>query len=426
MDSLHPSLSQALPPRGYDADQVLQAPFRAAALGIATFYKKAAENGRKAYSLGYSSALQDVLEYLQAGLDHGTDSHGPEASKSHRTEQWMALTIERVMDYIERRQDAIRAESQEISEDDGTSNGQTNPPQQPPQPPTSTNSNFSIQPTTVSPNTLQQREASSQAPSLAEAPPPQRGATPNPTSRSSDVIAPVRRTSPRRAMSANPESVGATSEAPQAPRLTELAGTGDSLHESPTPPPSTLSITAHPINLNFSSFTASPLPHHQYVSGGAVHPNRRHRGGTGLDARKGKSKDRTHLADRERSLTASVVSNPVQFDPMGFISTGYAHYATGHIPSLPSGSSESGGARVLTSIGNKRRFPIEQAVQVHDPNALTVPKSVRKPSLKNLNGCDDLISCPTSEPICKDDVMMVLDQEGLERPSKRNSRRGPY
>ncbi|KAA1126088.1 hypothetical protein PGTUg99_022039 [Puccinia graminis f. sp. tritici] len=68
MDSLHPSLSQALPLRDYDAEQALQAPFRAAALGIATFYKKASENGRKAYSLGYSSALQDVLAHLQLVL----------------------------------------------------------------------------------------------------------------------------------------------------------------------------------------------------------------------------------------------------------------------------------------------------------------------------------------------------------------------
>lgn len=61
MDSLHPSLSQALPLRGYDAEQVLQAPFRAAALGIATFYKKAAENGRKGKPLGSLTCLTSLL-----------------------------------------------------------------------------------------------------------------------------------------------------------------------------------------------------------------------------------------------------------------------------------------------------------------------------------------------------------------------------
>ncbi|EGG07163.1 uncharacterized protein MELLADRAFT_77690 [Melampsora larici-populina 98AG31] len=316
MDSLHPSLSTALPLHGYDAEQVLQAPFRAAALGIATFYKRATENGRKAYSLGYAAALQDVLEYLQAGLDHGTDLPRPQ-----RSEQRMALTIERVMDYIERRQEALRAESADSGEDEAMNHSNYNAQQTRFAPSTSSTAS------TVPAQASQPKDpARSPAPN-DQASNPQASVRPPSVSTSTQSLAPqpgesTRRTSPRRPTPPHTHSLRPASAAP-APRSTG---------SSSVPPTSTSTLTTQTvispstlqppptINYNFSPATPFPPqfhPHHQSQhvtnSSNAI-LSRRIRGTT--EGRKGKAKER--VTDRERSTTSGgtdLVSSVVELLP---------------------------------------------------------------------------------------------------------------
>ncbi|CAH7684771.1 hypothetical protein BY996DRAFT_8446412 [Phakopsora pachyrhizi] len=427
MDSLHPSLSQALPLRGYDADQDLQPPFRAAALGIATFYKKAAENGRKAYSLGYYSALQDVLEYLQAGLDHGSDS----TLRSQPTEQRMALTIERVMDYIERRQEALRSESLEAGEDDNTQPIPTAAQQQ------QSNNSCTQSQSLVSrpqppPKQQQQIDSSSashesnapatQVNSVANESNPSSSSSSSSSSISSDSPTPPqthttlkRRSSPRRATSPNPEpSCPTSSDQPQGKTLVDA--TIKSVQQSnPTLPTATNLNFLNPINIDFSSFLTGPLsqlPHSSPVNLSA-HSSRRHRGTHMGESRKGKAKERgCGSIDRERSAT--ITAGTVPFGSISPI--GYSHYSAGH---FPSGSANDGEPRVLSSIGNKRRYPaIDPTVVFHEPNS-TVHRSIRKNNHRNFNSIEEVDS-----HIPNDDVMMVLgDEPSLERPSKRSSRR---
>lgn len=322
MDSLHPSLSTALPLHGYDAEQVLQAPFRAAALGIATFYKRATENGRKAYSLGYAAALQDVLEYLQAGLDHGTDLPRPQ-----RSEQRMALTIERVMDYIERRQEALRAESADSGEDEAMNHSNYNAQQSRFAPSTSSTAS------TAHAQASQPKDLprSSPAPAPNDQPPnPQPSVRPPSVSTSTQSLAPqpgesTRRTSPRRHTPPHNHPLRSTSAAPAPlprstgsssvpPTATSTLPTSTAIsHPSTLQPPPT-------INYNFSPAAPFPPqfhPHHQsqhVTNSSSAIISRRIRGTA--DGRKGKAKER--VTDRERCATSSatdLVSSVVELLP---------------------------------------------------------------------------------------------------------------
>ncbi|KAA1101308.1 hypothetical protein PGT21_016377 [Puccinia graminis f. sp. tritici] len=348
MDSLHPSLSQALPLRDYDAEQALQAPFRAAALGIATFYKKASENGRKAYSLGYSSALQDVLAHLQTALD--------QLDSPNSSQESMAITIQRVVDYIQRRQEALRAESQEPNEEEAAQ-------------PSPAGGGQGRRQSTTPPTHSTLSPPSEQAPAAPAAPD-------RSSSSSSSVPAPPepnvtvaqttrRRTSPRRMTPASFQpSQGAL-------------GFGSVLRQPSSSPSSTNNLSRHPFNLNFSSFAASPLPQHHQLSSSTGPTNtsstttttsslgRRHRNGLNESGRKGKLKERNTT---ERSSSAS------SLDPIGlFPPHGYSHYSssppntnttsntnttTASTTTHPSSSDDS--KTTLTSIGNnKRRFPVD-------------------------------------------------------------------
>lgn len=416
MDSLHPSLSQALPLKDYDAEQALQAPFRAAALGIATFYKKAAENGRKAYSLGYSSALQDVLAHLQAALDQ---------SQSHHSEQSMASTIERVMDYIQRRQEALRAESQEPNEDENS-----NAPVAPP----SISHRRAVTPSSSSPHTLSptysraqtiECSQSSREPSStvaqAEPCPPTTTSTP-------------RRTSPRRTTPTPFLDASRQSSSP-------LPSTEPSSDPSPQPIdpcPSAAMIPSPPINLTFSSFAASPfLQHYPPPSSGPLLTNnsfttRRHHHyhrGTGPDGTRkgGKIKERASGIDRSIGVAALGSSGLLQ---------GYSHYASSNT------SSSSTESKLLGSYGNKRRFPVDSTLSIHDSNTSSI--SSTPPPLRITRRTNSNRSLPTSldpsdhpnlthrhhdrssSPIQihnPDDVLMVIqgpsNEDGMERSSKR-------
>ncbi|POW01680.1 hypothetical protein PSHT_12431 [Puccinia striiformis] len=318
MDSLHPSLSQALPLRDYDAEQALQAPFRAAALGIATFYKKASENGRKAYSLGYSSALQDVLAYLQTALDQLDSQHPTES---------MSLTIQGVVDYIQRRQEALRAESQEPNEEEPSPIPQQTHQRQSTTPPSQSRH---------SPTYRQQQQQQQQAHKNGQdnnhnnqVIRPSSSAPVSLEPSSSVSHSTRRRTSPRRMtpVTFQPSSSSSSSGA---------GGRGNSQSHGSSfgrPPSSPQSSTGHarqpPFNLNFSSLSATPLPQHhqQQQQPSSIGPttttssNRRHRGGPTDGTRKGKLKDRNTIGpDRSSSI---ITSSPI---------TNLDHHQAGLIP----------------------------------------------------------------------------------------------
>ncbi|KAH8914326.1 hypothetical protein BT69DRAFT_1326556 [Atractiella rhizophila] len=82
--------------------------FKQAAAGISVLYTEAAKASKKAYSTGYASAMKDVLEFLQHGLDHRPPQH-VHSSRGRSRADHNAITIERVIDYIEARQETVRS-----------------------------------------------------------------------------------------------------------------------------------------------------------------------------------------------------------------------------------------------------------------------------------------------------------------------------
>ncbi|KAH8924009.1 hypothetical protein BT69DRAFT_1333363 [Atractiella rhizophila] len=82
--------------------------FKQAAAGISVLYTEAAKASKKAYSTGYASAMKDVLEFLQHGLDHRPPQH-VHGSRGRSRADHNAITIERVIDYIEARQETVRS-----------------------------------------------------------------------------------------------------------------------------------------------------------------------------------------------------------------------------------------------------------------------------------------------------------------------------
>ncbi|KAH9464325.1 hypothetical protein Pst134EB_003853 [Puccinia striiformis f. sp. tritici] len=356
MDSLHPSLSQALPLRDYDAEQALQAPFRAAALGIATFYKKASENGRKAYSLGYSSALQDVLAYLQTALDQLDSQHPTES---------MSLTIQGVVDYIQRRQEALRAESQEPNEEEPSPIPQQTHQRQSTTPPSQSR---------PSPTYRQQQHANNHNNQVIR---PSSSAPVSLEPSSSVSHSTRRRTSPRRM----------------------------------TPTTFFTSIiywpcSTTPFNLNFSSLSATPLPQHhqQQQQPSSIGPttttssNRRHRGGPTDGTRKGKLKDRNTIGpDRSSSIITSSPITNLDHHQAGLIPHGYSHYAPTP-PSITTPSSSFDTSKTHSSIGNnKRRFPVDTLIDTFSPTITTTTTNVAQPlriTRRNNNNNNKTINSP--------------------------------
>ncbi|KAH9816967.1 hypothetical protein DFH28DRAFT_1106893, partial [Melampsora americana] len=283
MDSLHPSLSTALPLHGYDAEQVLQAPFRAAALGIATFYKRATENGRKAYSLGYAAALQDVLEYLQAGLDHGTDLPRPQSAfrttdgTHHRTgdglyrseNPWPLYLL--LITFNAVKKPCEPSESADSGEDEAMNHSNYNA-QQPRFAP-STSSTTSTVPAPAS-QAKDLPRSSPAPPPNDQTPNPQPSVPPPSASTSTQSLAPqpaesIRRTSPRRHTPPHTQPLRSSSAAPPS-RSTGSSSvpptsTSTLTTQSAISPPSTLQPPPT-IDYNFSPATPFPPqfhPHHQ-------------------------------------------------------------------------------------------------------------------------------------------------------------------
>ncbi|KAK9900152.1 hypothetical protein P389DRAFT_192441 [Cystobasidium minutum MCA 4210] len=88
------------------AEADLQSAFRNSALCITQMLKAGQKASKRSYQAGYSTALQDVLEYLQASLDVNV--------AQQRSNEGTA----QVIDYIEARQEAVRLELQDIEADE--------------------------------------------------------------------------------------------------------------------------------------------------------------------------------------------------------------------------------------------------------------------------------------------------------------------
>lgn len=81
--------------------------FAAAALSITTLYRSSRTTSKKAYNAGYASACQDLLQMIQQAVSD-SESEGGSGMP----------TIERVMDWVEARLEAIRAREEEEEEDE--------------------------------------------------------------------------------------------------------------------------------------------------------------------------------------------------------------------------------------------------------------------------------------------------------------------
>ncbi|KAM0793138.1 hypothetical protein ACM66B_000614 [Microbotryomycetes sp. NB124-2] len=108
MDSLG-RLSDTLP-GSEAAEKELQASFRSAALALTSLFKQGKKATNKAYISGKREALQDVLEFVQASLDHPAT---PSAINVNGQ-----LNVARLMDYICARQETLKAEEEGEDEDE--------------------------------------------------------------------------------------------------------------------------------------------------------------------------------------------------------------------------------------------------------------------------------------------------------------------
>ena len=88
--------------------------FAAAALSITTLYRSSRTTSKKAYNAGYASACQDLLQMIQQAVSD-SESEGGSGMP----------TIERVMDWVEARLEAIRAREEEEEEDEEQSPAKT-------------------------------------------------------------------------------------------------------------------------------------------------------------------------------------------------------------------------------------------------------------------------------------------------------------
>lgn len=96
--------------------------FLAAALSITTLYRSSRKNSKRAYNAGYSTACQDLLNFIQQGVSASDISPLP----AHDMEGG-GMTIGKVMDWTEARVDAIKAREEEEDEDEEREKGKECP-----------------------------------------------------------------------------------------------------------------------------------------------------------------------------------------------------------------------------------------------------------------------------------------------------------
>jgi hypothetical protein len=86
---------------------------QAAALSITTLYRSSRHASKRAYNAGYASACQDLMTMIQQGV-----STGGVALSGSNNPAGDAMTIGRIMDWIEARMEAVKAREEEEDEDD--------------------------------------------------------------------------------------------------------------------------------------------------------------------------------------------------------------------------------------------------------------------------------------------------------------------
>jgi hypothetical protein len=98
-----------------NAEKDLLNNFKAAALSITTLYRSSRQTSKRAYTTGYVSACQDILLMIQQGVSAGGVDEN-------------AMTVGRIMDWVEARLDAVKAREEEEDEEEeregGSSSGQ--------------------------------------------------------------------------------------------------------------------------------------------------------------------------------------------------------------------------------------------------------------------------------------------------------------
>ncbi|KAI5115925.1 hypothetical protein M0805_004037 [Coniferiporia weirii] len=95
------------------AEQDTMDKFKAAALSLTTLYRSSQQASKRHFDAGYLSALDDLLAVIQHGV-----SAPPDLCTSADGMHEEGMSIGRVMDWIEARQEAIRIKAKEDEEDE--------------------------------------------------------------------------------------------------------------------------------------------------------------------------------------------------------------------------------------------------------------------------------------------------------------------
>ncbi|KAI5481536.1 hypothetical protein MNV49_004293 [Pseudohyphozyma bogoriensis] len=120
-------IGQSLPPSTDQAEKDLSASFKVAAASLAGLFKVGRRATQQAFRAGKREALQDVLEFIQASLDHpAATAHGGSSAAGSATAPSGNVTA-RLIDYLEARQLTLQAEEDDEDESE-------NPPRSAPAP----------------------------------------------------------------------------------------------------------------------------------------------------------------------------------------------------------------------------------------------------------------------------------------------------
>jgi len=93
-----------------NAEKDLLNNFKAAALSITTLYRSSRQTSKRAYTTGYVAACQDILLMIQQGVSTG--------------EPGDAVSVGRIMDWLEARLDAVKAREEEEDEEEEAGSSQ--------------------------------------------------------------------------------------------------------------------------------------------------------------------------------------------------------------------------------------------------------------------------------------------------------------
>ncbi|GAA5955226.1 hypothetical protein JCM3765_003251 [Sporobolomyces pararoseus] len=333
MESLG-QLNGALPP---PSSEDLQKAFRHAALSITTMYQASKKASATAYLAGKKEALQDVLEFLQASLDH------PQSNSS---------SVSRLIDYIwsvnssyslllrsswfahalvaySARQEAIKAEEEDNDDEDNS-----------PPPPQRSASAAPAPPSPHRPGPFQHRASSSSTATL------------------STNSAPLTRSNSSYQPRHTPAPVASTSSAPASPSFSPASSHSNALHR-PNPFPFSNSSNSS------SSSTTLPVPVAVSTSPSPLASSTLNLPLSPL----GRASPAHHLGHHSRSLRSRTSSRGKSTTP--HISSGQATPTTTSIGGLEAAElGAAGGEAALFGLGMKRRWGIPTANEVVDVVAI--------------------------------------------------------